>query len=203
MTNRDSIVTANIAWSEERQVHIISSNSLDHAVAFEAQFYSADLKRSLERAANEFLLLVEKGNPEQLARYSARRGIVLGHVAQPALSPARIQDDIQKRQGIFCSFFESGCLPKNSSGEGVETGTSGSAQQSYSYRERLVRASTKMVDVRVSYGNVGTVAITLLYAVAPYRRVLEFEFTLEDGEWKFAGIPLYMLHFPPSVAAPQ
>ncbi len=191
-----SVQTAVIAWNENTQVRVISSESLDHALAFEAEFYGDDLLHSLRETASEFLALIERGDPKQLAPLSSQRGLVLGHTSEPAVPLATIEKAIAEKRGIFCAFFDSACVPKVSRAEPVQGRSDADIRAPRSYREEILRASSRDVEVHLSNGTIGGVTVTLHDNTQPGSAVLDFDFRFEDGEWKFAGIPLYTLHFP-------
>jgi hypothetical protein len=64
-----------------------------------------------------------------------------------------------------------------------------------------LKASSWGVGARVSYGNIGDVTVALDNVVRPYRTYLEFEFTLEHGEWKLSRVPMYEFRFPVELGA--
>jgi hypothetical protein len=191
-----SVQVGVIAWNEDTQVHVIQSESLDHALAFEAEFYGADMLHSLREAATAFLVMVERGDPKQLARLSSKQGVVLGHISEPAIPLATIDKAIAEKRGMFCAFFDTTCIPRVSRTEPAQVRSNTDVRAPRSYRERFLSASSRDVEVHVSNGTVGSAIVTLHDNTQPGSAVLEFDFRLEDGEWKFAGVPLYTVHFP-------
>jgi hypothetical protein len=152
--------------------------------------------RTLREAATEFLVMVEKGDPKQLVPFSSEQGLVSGHVSEPAIPLASIEEAIAEKRGIFCAFFDSTCIPRVSRPEPAQTGRERDIRVPRSYREEIMRASNRDVEVHLSNGTNGNLTVTLHIDGQPGPTILDFEFRFENGGWKLAGIPLFTLHFP-------
>jgi hypothetical protein len=147
-----------------------------------------DLKRGLERVANELLAIIEKGDPKEFPSVCSVRGIVLG-VDMPPIAVAVVRKHIAQKQGVYCGLFDTKCLRQEDEADRAKAGASPRPEPLYSYRDRLLRASARDVKVAVS-GRLGNVRIVLTENVQP-AEPMEFEFVYEGGGWKLSAIPFY------------
>jgi hypothetical protein len=149
------------------------------------------LKTGLEKAANDFLSLIEKGDPKQLVGHCSQQGVLFG-VDAPPVSRAVIRENIDKKKGIFCGFFDTDCMRREDSAERARNGALPATEPLYSYRERLLKASGREVRVslRADFPTSGSVFVALKNDVQAHRP-LEFEFEYEKGEWRLSGISFW------------
>jgi len=68
-----------------------------------------EARRSLENTANDILLLIEEGQPQQLLSYLSERGVIFGP-DEPPTSLAIIRADLEQKRGVYCAFFDTQCV---------------------------------------------------------------------------------------------
>jgi hypothetical protein len=144
---------------------------------------------AVEKMANDFISLIEMGNPSRFTAYCSSHGVVFG-VDPPPISVSRIQQDIDERRGIYCGLFNTECLRKEDAQDRARAGAPPSRVQLFSYRERLSKMVNRQVIVSDSSRGTVSVAVT-----SPGRGLsqepMEFYFRLENGTWKLSDIPFW------------
>ena len=109
----------------------------------------------------------------------------------PPTSAAKLAAEIDKKTGVFCAFFDTGCLRREDTIARRNAGVPPSSEPLYSYRERLVTGSVEGIRVGVSdHPRMGTVTVTFSKEGKGFGPV-EFDFLVEGGEWKLSGVPEY------------
>ena len=151
-----------------------------------------ELRRRLEESANKLLTIIQRGDPKQLLLFCSRKGVVFG-VDEPAIRLSVIRKQIEAREGIYCTFFDTDCARRKDAEDRAKAGAPPSVEALYSYRERVVKAVAS--ELRVSVYQIagvwsGTVVVTLKGDVQP-NAPMEFEFAYESGSWKLTALPLH------------
>ncbi|MEE8201356.1 MAG: hypothetical protein V3R29_09330, partial [Candidatus Acidoferrales bacterium] len=108
-----------------------------------------------------------------------------------------IQEDIDKKKGIYCGLFDTQCSRERDKRLRAKYGAPARTEPLFSYRELLRGASQR--DVRFNVSRPGGILIgvlTIRLEGGPVEELrdnnpLVFEFSYEDGKWKLDGVPYW------------
>ena len=87
----------------------VAVDALDPFLEERSENAEEKLKRGLEKTANEFLVLLESGDPVDFSAVISRKGVVFG-IEPPPISFRETQKQIKQKEGVYCLLFASECL---------------------------------------------------------------------------------------------
>lgn len=149
-----------------------------------------ELEKEFARAAEQFLALLESGDPEKFPDLCSEDGVVFG-LDPPAVPLKQIRKEIENRTGVYCVLFDTACLRQ----QAAEQKSGKSAAGLLSVRERLRSATAREARIELTAVDelwAGDLQVELELPSPPPRRreVLEFSFERTGGGWRLIAIRL-------------
>jgi hypothetical protein len=139
-------------------------------------------------AASDVVKAIRAGDPNRFLAMSSTHGVVFG-VDLPAIPLAELQREMGKKEGAYCAFFNTYCLRQEDAEGRKRAGAPPATAPVFSYQDRLVTVGSNKITVGIS-GQFGTAMATVKQQDGT-DAVLQFDFILEGGKWKLAGVPYW------------
>ncbi len=148
-----------------------------------------ELEKEFALAAEQFLALLESGDPERFPEACSEDGVVFG-LAPPAIPRKEIREEIEKRTGVYCVLFDTGCLRTEAASHRVPKAELPALQ---SLRERLRTATAREARIEVTAIDefwLGDLRLELEFPPGMRRRreAIEFSFERKDGAWRLIAV---------------
>ena len=147
----------------------------------------------LSDTAHEFVAIVESGEPSRLPDFWSKSGVTFG-VDGAVISRQRVVRQLQQRLDLYCFFFDITCLREQDDEQRRAAKAPPRKDVLYSYRDLFRNAKSKDFkldqdrDGGVLIGHVRVTVTSDETAVAG-KRVVEFIFANENGQWKLTSVP--------------
>lgn len=150
-----------------------------------------ELEKEFAQAVEQFLALLESGEPEKFPDLCSEDGVVFG-LDPPAIPLKKIREEIENRTGIYCLLFDTACLRKQAAGQKSGKPDSG---RLLSVRERLRSATAREARIALTAVDelwAGDLQLELEFPAPPPRRRegIEFSFERTGGGWRLIAIRL-------------